>query len=457
MRNLVIRADGGEKIGLGHLMRCRALAQAWEDTGGGVRFASAGESAVETAAIAASVGAEWVVVDGYHFGSDYVDTLQRAGLRVLFIDDYGHADHYPAELVLNQNLHACDAFYADRSESTGLLLGSRYSLLRREFLHARRDSTIPPVARKLLITLGGGDPHHVTAKVLRAVASLAIADLEVIVVRHAPAKLPFPARVERDPANMAELMAWADVAVSAAGSTCWELAFMGLPAIAIVCADNQQAVAESLHQAGSIDSLGAHSMLSSRDIAAALKCLLRSQRIRRSMAERGRAIVDGCGAARVVERMLRPVHFRAVEEQDCRLLWEWVNDPAARTSAFSSDPVPWPSHVQWFRNKRHDPRTIQWIALDAGGLPIGQVRFDGETIDISVAPEQRAKGYGRTVIAAAVEEFFRTTSAETVHALVKTRNQPSLRAFLHAGFQDVGIESVNGQEAEHLVRRRQDA
>src|SRR5207248_2812164 len=133
--------------------------------------------------------------------------------------------------------------------------------------------------------------------------------------------------VEKDPPNMAELMAWADVAVSAAGSTCWELAFMGVPAVAIVCADNQQSVAESLHQAGSVESLGDHSMLSSRDIAAALKCLMRSQRMRRSMSEHGRAIVDGYGAARVVARMLTPVRFRDVEERDCRLLWEWVNDP----------------------------------------------------------------------------------------------------------------------------------
>ena len=467
MRNLLIRADGGEKIGLGHLMRCRALAQAWEEAGGSVRFASEGESAAQTAEIAASMDAEWVVVDGYQFGAGYVDTLQQAGFRVLFVDDNGHADSYTAELVLNQNLHASDALYSNRGQSTGLLLGPHYALLRREFRLAARERNTPPAARKLLITLGGSDPHNVTTKVLRAVALLDMPDLEPVVVagaanRRNPAKLPFPARVEKDPPNMAELMAWADVAVSAAGSTCWELAFMGLPAIAIVCADNQQNVAESLHQAGSVESLGDQSMLSSSDIAAALRCLMRSQRMRRSMSERGRAIVDGHGATRVVERMLRPVRFREAEERDCRLLWEWVNDPAVRTSAFSTDPVPWPSHVQWFQSRRGDPRTVQWIAVDADGLPIGQVRFDGDdqqsaTIDVSVAPEKRAKGYGRTVITAAVDEYFRSSAVDTVHALVKTRNQPSLRAFRHAGFHEVGIETVNGQQAEHLVRRRYDA
>jgi UDP-2,4-diacetamido-2,4,6-trideoxy-beta-L-altropyranose hydrolase len=452
---------------MGHLVRCRALGQAWQDAGGEVRFASAGEGAMETARLARSIGAEWVVLDGYHFGADFVDTLQDSGLKVLFVDDYGHADRYTAELVLNQNLHASDVFYAARGASTGLLLGPRYALLRREFLATRRESDQPAVARKALVTLGGSDPENVTAKVIRALARLEMPDLEVVVVvgptnprryTRAPKGVT---RVVRDPNNMAELMAWADAAVSAAGSTCWELACMGLPALAIVCADNQQAVAESLHQAGTLESLGAHDMLAGRDIAAALKCLLRSQRIRRSMAEHGRALVDGRGASRVVERMLKPVHFRKAEERDCRLLWEWVNDPAVRTSAFCSDPVPWPSHVAWFQAKRGDPRTLQWIALDGAGLPIGQVRFDGEnpraaTIDVSVAPDQRAKGYGRMVIAAAVDELFRTSSFEAVHALVKTRNQPSLRAFRNAGFRDLGVETVNGQEAEHLVRRRLD-
>jgi UDP-2,4-diacetamido-2,4,6-trideoxy-beta-L-altropyranose hydrolase len=473
MQNLLVRADGGEEIGMGHLVRCRALGQAWSDAGGEVRFASSGETAAETAALAASFGAPWVVVDGYQFHADYVDALRQAGLRVLFVDDNGHAERYPADLVLNQNLHASAELYAARGPASGLLLGPRYALLRREFLPARGEAETPEVGRRVLVTMGGGDPDNVTGKVVRSLAQLNVPDLEAVVVvgpanphyaaiRKAVAKLPFTARVVRNASNMPQLMAWADVAISAAGSTCWELAFMGLPALVIVWANNQQCVAESLHQAGVAESLGEHNMLASTDIAAALQCLLRSRRMRCSMAQRGRALIDGRGAQRVVERMRKPLHFRPVAEQDCRLLWEWVNDPAVRTSAFSSDPVLWPTHVAWFRSKRCDSRTVQWIALDGDGLPIGQVRFEGDgpgdaTIDVSVASEQRAKGYGGMLIAAAVDELFRTSSVEAVHALVKTRNQPSLRAFRYAGFRELGVESVDGQKAEHLVRRRHDA
>ncbi len=49
---------------------------------------------------------------------------------VLAVDDYGHAGHYTADLVLNQNLHAREELYQDREAHTRLLLGNRFALLR---------------------------------------------------------------------------------------------------------------------------------------------------------------------------------------------------------------------------------------------------------------------------------------------------------------------------------------
>ncbi len=159
MQPLLIRADASPRRGTGHVMRGLALGQAWQKTGL-VLFAVSqctpaleerlrGEgfevrrSAVEpgsqadaqvTAALALQLGAAWVVVDGYQFGADYQRVIKSAGLRLLFLDDYGHADHYHANLVLNQNLGADAGLYARREPYTRLLLGVRYALLRREFL-----------------------------------------------------------------------------------------------------------------------------------------------------------------------------------------------------------------------------------------------------------------------------------------------------------------------------------
>ena len=136
--------------------------------------------------------------------------------------------------------------YANREAHTRLLLGTRYVLLRREFWPWRGwRREIPAVARKVLVTLGGGDPDNVTLKVIRALAQVEIEGLEAVVVvgpanphleelQAAVKDTPHPIRLESNVTNMPELMAWADVAITAGGSTCWETAFMGLP---ICCND----------------------------------------------------------------------------------------------------------------------------------------------------------------------------------------------------------------------------
>jgi len=335
---LIIRADANAQIGTGHVMRCLALAQAWQDAGGRAVFLIAMESpplearlrsegmevihlpvqpgstddVVQTADFARQVGADWVVVDGYHFGADYQRTIKGSGLRLLFIDDIGHAGHYSADLVLNQNIHAHEGLYQNREHYTRLLLGTRYVLPRREFLKWRGwEREIPEVARKVLVTMGGSDPDNVTLKVIQALQQVDVDGLETTVVvggsnpnheelQSAVQDSRFPIRLESNVTNMPELMAWADVAVSSGGSTCWELAFMGLPLLVLVLADNQGRSAEYLETANVAVNLGWHAHCSREQITEALQRLRFSQARRRAMSREGRALTDGKGCVRVV-------------------------------------------------------------------------------------------------------------------------------------------------------------
>jgi len=130
--------------------------------------------------------------------------------------------------------------------------------------------------------VGGGNPRESELQVLAG-------------------QLNLPVQIECRPENMAPLMRWADVAVSAAGSTCWELAYMGVPSIVIALSSEQRGIAEGLSQAEIAVSLGWHANLSEERIADALRSLLTDQRRRLAMSERGRKLVDGRGAARVVQ------------------------------------------------------------------------------------------------------------------------------------------------------------
>lgn len=336
---LLIRADGSTTLGTGHVMRCLALAQSWIRHGGRVVWAMAettpsltdrlraeGFSCLPVVAVAGSLGdahetiadahaagTAWIAADGYRFGATWQREIKAAGFRLLIIDDYGHAEHYSADLVLNQNASANEDLYDARERTTRLLLGAPFVLLRREFLAAGPMARIiPAVARKILITLGGSDPDNVTSLAIGALAQLPESEAVVVVggsnphlsaVQRAVASCPAGCRLVVNADNMPALMAWADVAFSAAGSTAWELAYMGLPALLVVVAENQAGIAEALERDGVSQNLGPSATLTVGRITEALRRLLADAPRRAAQSEKGRQLVDGLGADRVVGRL----------------------------------------------------------------------------------------------------------------------------------------------------------
>jgi spore coat polysaccharide biosynthesis predicted glycosyltransferase SpsG len=103
----------------------------------------------------------------------------------------------------------------------------------------------------------------------------------------------------RNVIDMPPLMAWADVAISGAGSTSWELAFMGAPVLSIVLAENQVEVARMLAVHGVGQNLGGQHALGDAVLCDALVTLLCDAAKRREMSDRGQRLIDGDGAARV--------------------------------------------------------------------------------------------------------------------------------------------------------------
>ena len=323
-------------------MRCLALAQAWQDNGGKVVFISHCESEALGQRLTAegfdfiSLGKShpdpfdlnftlgmvhklnlpdskrktWLAVDGYHFDADYQKGIKAAGYKLLWIDDYGQADHYYADLVLNQNISADPSLYINREPYTELLLGTRYVLLRREFKRWQgwqRETS--PVVRKVLLTLGGADPGNVTLKAIQALKQVDVPGIEArIVIGPANSHLELLKKeigddsrlhLLTDVADMPDLMAWADVSISAGGSTCFELAFMGLPFLILVTAENQRANAEVLDCQGIGMNLGWPQDWSVERLASQLQHLMVNSEMRSLMSQRGQNIVDGNGGRRL--------------------------------------------------------------------------------------------------------------------------------------------------------------
>ncbi|MBV9950080.1 MAG: UDP-2,4-diacetamido-2,4,6-trideoxy-beta-L-altropyranose hydrolase [Myxococcales bacterium] len=333
-QGLLIRADADERIGVGHVMRCLAIAQAWQDEGfGPVWLASAalpealrerwraegasclpvGRGEAELAKAVEQTGASWVVLDGYELGPRHQEVVQRAGRRSLVVDDHGTVGSYVADLVVDQNVVADPRHYLNRSAATRLLLGPTYALLRRELREPiAQPAGVPSSAApaKIFVSFGGADPPGLTGLVLEALASTGLRVTAVVGPANVDAERLTRRASEwnhvelvRSAANMREVMAGSALAVVAAGVTCLELAHAGVPQIVVVTADNQGPVAEALVRRGVAQSLGQAGAVTAAIAREAVVHLLGDADARRAMSARGRAVTDGRGAVRVVAAM----------------------------------------------------------------------------------------------------------------------------------------------------------
>ncbi len=338
MERLIIRVDASTAIGSGHFMRCLALAQAWKDAGGEVTFITAcnTEGLLQrlreenftlhllsqshphesdwdnTSKVLASHPKAWVVLDGNHLDGVYQQSVKASGHRLLVIDDNAHLKHYYPDILLNQNLHATQLHYFCEPY-TRLLLGMDYALLRREFLTWKGwKRKVPEVARHILVTLGGSDPMNNTLKVIQALQITGLPDLETIAIigvsnpnldslKATTTNNDMSIQLIHDSRNMPELMSWADMAISASGSTYYELAFMGVPGIVMTVCDDQRFLAERLGELGLAINLGWHENISAHTLAQAISQLLGSQFSREAISRRGPQLVDGRGTGRVIE------------------------------------------------------------------------------------------------------------------------------------------------------------
>lgn len=464
MGTLLLRSDANPQVGAGHVMRALALAHAWQDEGGKVAHRGRCDlPGLSERLASADIGrgpahADWVAIDGYGFDSAESRVARSAGARVLVLDDTSHREAYDADLLLNQNPHADPAMYADKT-GAALLLGPRFALLRKEFWAdpVQAGGTRASV-EQVLVSLGGSAETAPLAGPIVDAVRRACPRAMVAVIGGAAENLvpvPDPARVRacRDATDVASLMWQADLAISAAGSTCWELARCGVPMIVAAVASNQRPVAGKLGESGVAVDLGWWNEVDAGRLRQEIASLAADASRRATMARLARTMVDGEGGRRVVMRMTgAQIRLRSARLEDRQTLFEWVNEPAVRASAFIRVAIDSEEHLGWFAARLADPRCAIYIALDERDRPVGQVRFDLDStdsaeIDVSVASDHRGSGVGSELIARGVERLARERGVRRVDARVRLENAASHRAFEKAGFAREGECEVRGQRA----------
>jgi UDP-2,4-diacetamido-2,4,6-trideoxy-beta-L-altropyranose hydrolase len=340
---IFFRADADISIGSGHLMRCMALAQAFQQYGAIIVFISKCQNGglrdrieqegfqmiqlkhqhpspvdiqrtiTEINIYAPDKGC-WVIVDGYHFDDEYHQAILANGNHLLVIDD-SQQDRYPSpNILLNQNIGS-EKMIIEAHAKKKYLLGTEYTLLRNEIKVNRVNKAIPVQARNILVTFGGSDQHNVTGLVLRSLNNITDIRMNVRIILGADnvhgeeiseitKKSSHFCTILESVENMGELMSWSDMAISASGSTSWEMAHIGLPFILIVTASNQIDIAKGLEEDGCAINMGWFHNILIDELSNVIEELIEDEKKRRMLSEKCKKLVDGFGRDRVVKAML---------------------------------------------------------------------------------------------------------------------------------------------------------
>jgi len=337
---LVIRAEADPQTGTGHFMRCLALAQQWRDRRGRVvlvtacsfegllsryrregativsleRCRSHSRDAEMTAQVMREIAGSWLILDGCQFSEDYQRQIKIRGHRLLVIDDSASLPHYYADIILNQNYHAGFLHYS-AEPCTKLLLGTKYSLVRRELFIRKRRAVSQRGRSRVLVSLGGADPENATLAIMQSFKRSLLNNFEFKIVvgvlnpnlralRRAAQENSIRIKLKSDVKNMAALMRWAEIAIIAPGITLWELFHNGCPVICYFRDPSQKALLCALRKRGALKLLGGLNDIDERRLTSTLRELGSDPMARRRMRDLGRTIVDGNGSRRVVDLLI---------------------------------------------------------------------------------------------------------------------------------------------------------
>lgn len=267
---------------------------------------------VETAALTGKQrGRTVILADSYYVTNRYLEGLRRFGF-VALMDDMGQKK-YPVDAVINYNAPAEPESYKRLygGSGTALLIGSRYAPIRQQFLN--RTYQIRDEVKSVLITTGGGDSENIAGKILRTLYDENL-EFHLVVGQFNPhfqalRQLEDTHRnihLHCNVADMAGLMTAADIAVTAGGSTIYELAALGVPFICFSYAENQEALTEYIGQREIAGFAGAYHKAPSatlEQMGILFRELARREAGRRQYHDREKSLIDGQGAARLAHAL----------------------------------------------------------------------------------------------------------------------------------------------------------
>lgn len=350
--NIVFRVDASIHIGSGHVMRCLTLAHALQERGGNIIFLC-GDLPGHMAKLIEQLGftcqlipshnrkkierrwsdahqeqhaqvclqylqapIDWFVIDHYGFDESFERAIRPITHYIFVLDDLANRRH-EADMLLDCNIRSnmTTGYQNLVPKHCKLCLGPSYALLRKEFhFWSQRIKNRQGDYRHLLLFFSGSDPDNVTTTALNAVIHLQKKrphlSADVVIGQHNPYREQLQKlcseksylRLHVQTQEMAKLMAHADLALGAGGSSHWERCRLSLPTLACTLADNQKATTQALARLGVCNDLGYGRRLTSNDWYQALSHL-RAKDLENMAGAAQQIMGDSDGCRQVVETL----------------------------------------------------------------------------------------------------------------------------------------------------------
>lgn len=484
---ILFRADGDFQMGLGHLFRSAALAEMLRGRFRCILVAKKvpqsirerlGESFSEIISVsdtctsprqeaewligkAAEKTAQIIILDGYHFKTDYQKLIHEHELKLVCIDDIHSCDFY-ADLIINHaptlNLRRQ---YSDKVD-TNYALGLHFALLRKLFLRAalrpKRGSRT-----RVVISFGGSDAKGITEKLIIELTRIGFTMPLDVVLGHASKHLEAVQVALKlyagnttihhglGDAALVELYESAKLAFLPASTTLIEALACGCTVIGGYYVDNQVDIYHGLLEKDLIYGIG--DWEAPENLAAQIETALLKPKAERRLPD-GFSHLNYLQLFSQLGAGLPVIVCRPVEDTDSRTLFDWINDDDVRRNSVNTEPVKWEGHQAWLKRKLKDENSLLLMFL-LRGQPCGMIRFDlnrEALVTISIGKEFRGQGIGKRILELGQEQLVqRFASVQRIFAYVRPGNLASRKLFLALGYTPGGQEKIENVLLDRFV------
>ncbi len=477
---------GGDGIGLGHVMRCLAVAEECrkqnimpyfviKDYPAGMQVVKEYDYEIRPVSHQLSVendlaislaliqDADGIFLDSYDFTTEYLREFSKNGKIVGVFDDLMNKE-LPVDLVVGGIYATANDYLKLKQLHTKVLTGPNYFPFRKEFRDLTKKTGLNERLEHVLITMGGEDEQNVTKKIIEFISNYTNniklhilmgnaycgkKDLEIVLQNYKHEYILY-----ENVKNVVDLYQKVDVAITAGGVSTWELAAIGTPMIVVQTADNQFRNVKYLAENKLGLVAGGYVDLKKEKLTDCLN-LMQNKTCREKFSKKEISLFDCCGVERIVNELIgcyidknilnEDICLRNATLDDSKIIWEWRNDKVTREMSRSSEFISMEKHTEWYASAINEEKNVILMA-HMKDFPLGVLRFDyiknedyDAEVSINLNPLARGRGLGKKILKLGCDYASNNFKMKKIRAEIKQENVRSIKIFSDVGFIFQGI------------------